>query len=106
LVFLQNIYFILIVAGLVAVCLASIGSVALPATAIRTLSVLENVSLYGGLAVFSGLVLWDTQKIISHAENTHSTRQLSPINDALGIYLDFINLFVRILAIMDNRRRK
>ena len=94
-------------AGLVAVCLASIGSVALPVTAIRTVSVLESVSLYGGLAVFSGLVLWDTQKIIKHAENAHDKRQLSPINDALGIYLDFINIFVRLLTIMDsNRRRK
>ena len=95
-----------LVAGLVAVCLASIGSVALPTTAIRTLSVLENISLYGGLAVFSGFVLWDTQKIIKKAESVHSSRQLSPINDALGIYLDFINLFIRILAIMDSRRRK
>ena len=93
-------------AGLAAVCLASIGSVALPATAIRTLSVLEGVSLYGGLAVFSGLVLWDTQKIIAHAENAHQGRPLSPINDAIGIYLDFINILIRMLAIMDNRRRK
>lgn len=91
-------------AGLVAVCLASIGSVALPVTAIRTVSVLESVSLYGGLAVFSGLVLWDTQKIIKHAENAYDKQQLSPINDALGIYLDFINIFVRLLTIMDNNR--
>jgi FtsH-binding integral membrane protein len=94
------------VAGLVAVCLASVGSVVLPATAIRTVSVMQNVSLYGGLAVFSGLVLWDTQKIIARAENAHDGRQLSPINDAIGIYLDFINIFIRILTIMDNRRRK
>lgn len=93
-------------AGLAAVCLASIGSVALPATAIRTLSLFENVSLYGGLVVFSGLVLWDTQKIIAHAEHAQYGKRLSPINDAIGIYLDFINLFVRILAIMDSRRRK
>ena len=93
-------------AGLAAVCLASIGSVALPATDIRTVSVLENVSLYVGLAVFSGLVLWDTQKIIKHAENAYDKRQLSPINDALGIYLDFINIFVRLLTIMDNNRRR
>ncbi len=97
---------IILVAGLVAVCLASVGSIALPATAIRTLSVLENFSLYGGLAIFSGLVLWDTQKIIAHAEKAYDERQLSPINDAIGIYLDFINIFIRILAIMDNRRRK
>jgi FtsH-binding integral membrane protein len=94
------------VAGLVAVCLASIGSMALPVTAIRTLSVLENVSLYGGLAVFSGLVLYDTQKIIAHAENPHGTRPLSPINDSIGIYLDFINIFIRMLTIMGKQQRK
>ena len=92
-------------AGLVAVCLASVGSVLLPATAVRAVSVMHNVSLYGGLVVFSGLVLWDTKKIIAHAENVSDARQLSPINESLGIYLDFINLFVRILAIMENRRR-
>lgn len=93
-------------AGLTAVCLASVGSLLLPATSIRALTVLENFSLYGGLAVFSGLVLWDTKKIIAHAENAQYGKQLSPINDAIGIYLDFINLFLRILMIMDNRRRK
>ena len=95
-----------LVAGLIAVCIASIGSVALPATAIRTISVMENVSLYGGLVVFSGLVLWDTKKIIEHAEKAHDKRQLSPINESLGIYLDFINIFLRILKIMDGQRRK
>ena len=93
-------------AGLVAVFLASIGSVALPVTAIRTASVLQNISVYGGVAVFSGLVLWDTQKIIAHADKAYDTRQLSPINDAISIYLDFINLFIRILMIMSNQRRK
>ena len=93
-------------AGLVAVCLASVGSALLPATAVRTVSVMHNVSLYGGLAVFSGLVLWDTKKMIAHAENVRDARQLSPINESLGVYLDFINLFIRILYIMDNRRRK
>jgi len=95
-----------LMAGLVAVCLASIGSVVLPVTAIRTVSALESISLYGGLAVFSGLVLWDTKKIIAHAENVDDPRQLSSINESIGIYLDFINLFIRILAIMDNNRRR
>jgi FtsH-binding integral membrane protein len=99
-------FFVILVAGLVCVCIASIGSVALPATAVRTLSIMQNVSLYGGLAVFSGLVLWDTKKVIAHAENVHDARELSPINESLGIYLDFINIFVRILAIMDSSRRR
>ncbi|CAF1091028.1 unnamed protein product [Adineta ricciae] len=95
-----------LMAGLVTVALASIGSVFLPATAIRAASLLNSISIYGGVVVFSGLVLWDTKKIIAHAEAAHDQKQLSPINDALGIYLDFINLFIRILYIMDSRRRK
>jgi len=95
-----------LMAGLVAVCLASLGSALLPATAIRTVTALQSFSLYGGLALFSGFVLWDTKKIIAHAENAYHKQQLSPVNDALGIYLDFINIFIRILFILDNRRRK
>ncbi|CAF1130075.1 unnamed protein product [Adineta steineri] len=95
-----------LMAGLGAVVCASMGSLILPVTFVRTLSVFENVSLYGGLVVFSGLVLWDTKKIIAHAEQAHSTKQLSPINDALGIYLDFINIFIRILTIMEKNRKK
>ncbi|CAF1130373.1 unnamed protein product, partial [Didymodactylos carnosus] len=81
-----------LMAGLVVVCLSSIGAVALP---MRFASIAQNISLYGGLVVFSGLVLWDTQNIIKHAEEAQMgmRKELSPINESLGIYLDSINLF-------------
>jgi FtsH-binding integral membrane protein len=97
-----------LVAGLSVICLASIGSSILPATAIRTLSLLECISLYGGLAIFSGILLFDTQKMIANAEKAQDARTLSSIDESLNIYLDTINIFIRILALLnkDNERKK
>ncbi|CAF4497128.1 unnamed protein product [Rotaria sp. Silwood2] len=87
-----------LMAGLTVVCLASFGSLVIPITAIRTLTMVDNISLYGGLLVFLGLVLWDTQNMIEHAENVESTSELSPINESLAIYRDAINIYIRLLT--------
>ncbi|KAJ3172668.1 hypothetical protein HDU88_005998 [Geranomyces variabilis] len=65
-------------------------------------SVSEKVSLYGGLAVFSGLVLYDTQKIVNRAESSIALgRALPPaVDEAAGLYLDTINLFVRMVTLL------
>ncbi|CAF3639140.1 unnamed protein product [Rotaria sp. Silwood1] len=94
-----------LMAGLTVVCLASLSSLAIPITAIRTLTMVDNISLYVSLIVFSGLVLYDTQKMIEHAENAEYANQLSPINDSLAIYLDAINIYIGLL-INDGSRRK
>jgi FtsH-binding integral membrane protein len=97
-----------LVIGLDVICLASIGSKILPATAIRTLSVMEGIWLYGGLVVFSGVLLVDTQKMIANAEKAQDARALSSIDESLDIYLDSINIFIRILTLLsgDNERKK
>jgi FtsH-binding integral membrane protein len=97
-----------LVIGVSAVCLASIASTILPPTAIRTFSVMECISLYGGLVVFSGTLLLDTQKMIGNAEKAQDVRTLSPIDESLDIYLDSMNIFIRILAILskDNESKK
>jgi len=73
------------------------------------LAVTESISLYGGLAVFGGFVLYDTQKILHHArlaERGVITRD--PMKEAIGLELDMLNIFVRIVQIltMQNNRRK
>ncbi|CAF3678329.1 unnamed protein product [Rotaria sp. Silwood1] len=97
-----------LMAGLSVVCLASISSLILPSTAIKTLSVSEWISLYGGLAIFSGILLFDTQRMITNAEKAQDARTLSSINESLDIYMDTINIFIRILALLskDDAREK
>lgn len=54
-----------LVMGLGAVVVASLGSLLLPATGA---ALAYSVSLYGGLALFSGFVLYDTSNVIHRAE--------------------------------------
>ena len=51
---------------------------------------LRSLWLYGGLFLFGGFVLHDTQKIIYNAK---IKQRWDPINESIGIYLDAINLF-------------
>ena len=67
---------------------------------------LHTIYMYGGLVLFGGFLLYDTQKIIHNAENKP---RYDPVNNAMGIYLDTINIFVRIfylLAGSSGNRRK
>lgn len=57
--------------------------------------------LWGGLILFSGFVVVDTQLIIARAEDGH----LDVVFAALDLFLDALNIFVRILIIL-NRRKK
>lgn len=69
--------------------------------------ILYNVMLYGGMAVFSGLLLVDTQRLLDHAEKKAS---FDPINESLIIYLDTINIFQKMVLILmemeKNKRRR
>jgi len=93
-----------LLAGLCVVVLSSIAPLVVPATAMRTLAVTEAVSMYGGLAVFSGFILYDTQRVMAHAR----MGRRDPAAESIGLELDFINIFVRlvqILAMGGNRRK-
>lgn len=99
--------------GLGVVFCSSLGSMFLPPTTALGAG-LYSISLYGGLLLFSAFLLYDTQRIIAQAERYpvnpehHGVRPYDPINSSISIYLDTINIFIRIatmLAMGGNRRK-
>lgn len=95
--------------GLGGVCMACLGTLFLPASSMVAVG-LQSVVTYGGLVIFGGFMLYDTQKIIRKAETypLYAAVPYDPINASIGIYMDTINIFIRILTIMasSNSRRK
>jgi FtsH-binding integral membrane protein len=105
-----------LLAGLSVIFLSSIVGLFLPATMTTALSLIDGLWLYGGLAIFGGLVLYDTQRVMEHARNRehlspNALAQIGPpdhIAESLGIYLNIINIFIRLVYILQssNNRRK
>lgn len=89
------------------ICVASIGGMFVPASA-AVAPMINSLVTYGGLVVFGGFMLYDTQKIIRKAEMSayDNAHRYDPINASMGIYMDTINIFIRILMIMGGNRRK
>ncbi|KAF8628211.1 hypothetical protein AX15_003999 [Amanita polypyramis BW_CC] len=98
-----------LLAGVTVVALSSLAPMVLP-MGMRSLAISEAVSLYGGLAVFSGFVLYDTQKILQHARMVeHRAIKRDPINESISLELDMLNIFIRlvqILAMQGNGRKR
>ncbi|XP_035726704.1 growth hormone-inducible transmembrane protein-like [Vespa mandarinia] len=99
--------------GLGVVFVSSLGTLFLPPTTAIGAS-LYSLSIYGGLILFSMFLLYDTQNIIKDAQvypvyHDKSIRPYDPIKNAISIYLDTLNIFLRILTILSNggsNRRK
>jgi len=88
------------------VFVAALGGMFVPASSVAA-PVLQSVVTYGGLVVFGGFMLYDTQKIIRRAQLTvYNGQKYDPINSSIGIYMDTINIFIRILLILQGNRRK
>jgi len=84
--------------GLGAVVAAGFAGMIFPGSAL-----LYNVSVYGGLGVFSLLMLYDTQRLIEHSKRDVAMGARSdPINASMGIYMNTINIFVRMVTILSN----
>jgi FtsH-binding integral membrane protein len=64
--------------------------------------ILHNIWLYGGLALFMAYVLYDVNKIKIKAERADS---YDPLSESVSIYMDTINIFVRILMILNDRKK-
>ncbi|XP_046401946.1 growth hormone-inducible transmembrane protein [Ischnura elegans] len=87
--------------GFGAVFAASLGSIFLPPTTVLGAG-LYSISMYGGLILFSGFLLYDTQRIIKAAERhpPYAETRFDPVNEAMGIYMDTVNIFIRIASIL------
>jgi FtsH-binding integral membrane protein len=71
-------------------------------------SMLQVAINYIGVLVFVGLTAYDTQKLKQVADQTRNDSALAArlaIVGSLMLYLDFINLFLFILRLMNDRRR-
>jgi len=100
--------------GFGVVLASSIGSAFLPPTTMAG-SALMSIALYGGLVLFSGFMLYETQHIIKAAE-THpqysymgQVPPYDPVNMSIGIFVTTLNLFIRIaqmLAMGGGMKRK
>lgn len=90
--------------GLGVVFASSVGSMFLPPTTALG-SGLYSMSLYGGLILFSMFLLYDTQRIIKRAETYPvygAPRPYDPVANAMSLYMDILNIFVRIVTILSS----
>ncbi|KZV85310.1 hypothetical protein EXIGLDRAFT_654181 [Exidia glandulosa HHB12029] len=95
-----------LLAGVTVVALSSLAPMALP-LGMRGLAITESISLYGGLAVFSGFVLYDTQKILHHARLAQTGAiPYDTMRESISLQLDFINIFIRLVQILAMQQRK
>ncbi|XP_046888882.1 growth hormone-inducible transmembrane protein [Hypomesus transpacificus] len=87
---------------------SSLGSMFLPPTSAFGAG-LYSVAVYGGLLLFSMFLLYDTQKVVKRAETypLYGVQKYDPINSCMGIYMDTMNIFMRLVMILSgNNRRK
>lgn len=63
---------------------------------------LSNIDAYGGVVLFSGIIAYDTHKAIERYEK----RDPDHLGCAIELYLDFMNILVRIMKIIADSKRK
>eukprot|EP01095_Lingulamoeba_sp_RSL-Kostka_P007044 TRINITY_DN221_c4_g1_i1.p1 TRINITY_DN221_c4_g1~~TRINITY_DN221_c4_g1_i1.p1 ORF type:complete len:325 (-),score=67.92 TRINITY_DN221_c4_g1_i1:253-1227(-) len=58
----------------------------------------KNMNLFGGLMIFAGYILYDTS-IIFHNAEVLPEEHYDPINESLSLYLDSLNIFIRLVQL-------
>ena len=93
----------LCIMGLFGIIIASVVNLFLRSDA------LDFVICYAGVLIFVGLTAYDTQRIkrmlfsANAASHTEAIKKIS-VTGALTLYLDFINIFLKILRILNRRK--
>ena len=84
--------------GLVGVVIASVANIFLHS------GMMSYVISCAAVVVFTGLAAYDTQKLRALARAGGGAAAM-PVNGALALYLDFVNLFLALLRLLGGRRR-
>lgn len=96
-----------LLAGVCVVAASGFAPLVLPATAGTALMWTERVWLYGGLAVFGGFTLYDTQKVLQHARMAQAGYiKKDVVNESISLELDFLNIFIRLVQILGMQRNR
>jgi len=64
--------------------------------------IIFQIDLYFGLLIFCGFVMFDTQLVIEKRINGYQDY----IWDSIGLFLDFVNIFVRLVIILAKDKKK
>ena len=70
-------------------------------------SQIEMITNYAGVLIFTGLTAYDTQKIKNLVQENINNENIIPKLSVIGsltLYLDFINLFIKLLQLMGKRK--
>ncbi|TGZ80664.1 hypothetical protein EX30DRAFT_331831 [Ascodesmis nigricans] len=95
-----------LLAGCAVVALSGLAPLVLPVGS-RALAGAEALWLYGGLAVFGGFTLYDIQKVMNHARAAEMGMiPRDPVNESIGLELDFLNIFIRFVYILSGQQNK
>src|SRR6266545_3916822 len=84
--------------GLIGVVIASLVNIFLNS------GIMSFVISCAAVVVFTGLAAYDTQKLRAFARSGGGSAAM-PVNGALALYLDFVNLFLALLRLLGNRRQ-
>jgi uncharacterized protein len=84
--------------GLLGVVIASVANIFLHS------GMMSYVISCAAVVVFTGLAAYDTQKLRALARAGGGAAAM-PVNGALALYLDFVNLFLALLRLLGGRRR-
>uniref|UniRef100_A0A1I7Y2I9 Growth hormone-inducible transmembrane protein n=1 Tax=Steinernema glaseri TaxID=37863 RepID=A0A1I7Y2I9_9BILA len=103
--------------GLAVMFAACLGSFLLPPHSMAAAGMASFI-MYGGLILFGGFLLYDTQKVVKMAERHNDYRynfdgsvvksSFDPINAQMSIFMDMVNIFIRLVWIFQgqgNRRK-
>lgn len=86
--------------GLIGLQLTGLGAAVILGPNIYT-AMVHNVDIYGGLALFTAMSIYD----VHAARKMYEAREADHLGCAANLYLDFINILIRVMEIMAKAKK-